>query len=44
VNYPGSFSCECRYGYQRDEISGKCLDIDECLVHPGESLKILSLG
>ncbi|XP_052772238.1 uncharacterized protein LOC128211461 isoform X1 [Mya arenaria] len=31
VNAPGSAACQCKTGYTADEISGECLDIDECV-------------
>lgn len=30
VNTIGSFYCQCRKGYQLDEVTGRCYDIDEC--------------
>ncbi len=31
LNETAGFSCICKTGFQRDEITGKCLDINECL-------------
>lgn len=29
-NLVGSYECECADGFQRDQYTGQCVDIDEC--------------
>lgn len=29
-NLVGSYECECEDGFQRDQYTGQCVDIDEC--------------
>ncbi|VDK32775.1 unnamed protein product [Gongylonema pulchrum] len=29
-NLVGSYECECAEGFQRDQYTGQCVDIDEC--------------
>jgi len=31
VNTNGSYTCECKPGYVLDEITGECVNLDECL-------------
>lgn len=30
VNRPGSFTCECKLGFRRDNLTQACVDINEC--------------
>ncbi|XP_043279236.1 fibrillin-2-like isoform X2 [Venturia canescens] len=30
VNTPGSFTCECKLGFRRDNLTQACVDINEC--------------
>lgn len=34
INTPGSFRCDCDYGYRYEKKSRRCRDIDECVEHP----------
>ncbi|XP_065202934.1 fibulin-1-like isoform X2 [Planococcus citri] len=32
-NLIGSFKCECKAGYERDKMTGACIDVNECQLH-----------
>ncbi|XP_040263520.1 fibulin-2 [Bufo bufo] len=34
-NLPGSYRCDCKAGYRFDTFRRRCLDVNECWVHPG---------
>lgn len=37
LNFPGSYSCDCKFGFRKDSYDPKlCREIDECLEHPGK--------
>uniref|UniRef100_A0A0A9XFE0 Fibulin-2 n=4 Tax=Lygus hesperus TaxID=30085 RepID=A0A0A9XFE0_LYGHE len=33
-NTPGSYSCGCKPGFQKDDFTGGCVDVNECQLNP----------
>ncbi len=34
TNTPGAYDCPCTSGFAKDSATGKCLDVDACLLNP----------